>query len=94
MSKLNGIAKAKKLFVNDTRLRFCALDLQISFLALAIASKNNIQICQWNLHKVVAIRRSQWNVGFSIVITFPSPTPTGQMIINLLRYLCVNMYFS
>ena len=38
-SKLNAIAKAKKLFVSETFLRFCAIDLQISFLALAIASK-------------------------------------------------------
>ena len=38
-SKLNAIAKAKKLFVSETCLRFCAVDLQISFLALAIASK-------------------------------------------------------
>ena len=37
-SKLNAIAKAKKLFVSETCLRLCALDLQISFLALAIAS--------------------------------------------------------
>ena len=39
MSKLNAIAKAKKLFVSETCMRFCAMDLQISFLALAIASK-------------------------------------------------------
>ena len=38
-SKLNAIAKAKKLFVSETHLRFCAIDLQISFLALAIASQ-------------------------------------------------------
>ena len=38
-SKLNPIAKAKKFFVSETRLRFCAIDSQISFLALAIASK-------------------------------------------------------
>ena len=30
-SKLNAIAKAKKLFVSETRLRFWAIDLQISF---------------------------------------------------------------
>ena len=40
-SKLNAIAKAKKLFVSETCLRFCAIDSQISFLALAIASKKN-----------------------------------------------------
>ena len=34
------------------------------FLALAIASKK-IQNFQWNLCKVVAIWRSQWNSGFS-----------------------------
>ena len=30
-SKLNTIAKAKKLFVSETGFRFCALDLRISF---------------------------------------------------------------
>ena len=30
-----------KIFVSETCLRFCAIDLQISFLALAIASKKN-----------------------------------------------------
>ena len=39
MSKLNAIAKAKKFFVSETGIRFCAIDSQISFLALAIASK-------------------------------------------------------
>ena len=38
MSKLNVIAKAKKLFVSETGVRFCAIDLRISFLASAIAS--------------------------------------------------------
>ena len=37
-SKLNTIAKAKNLFVSETCLRFCAIYLQISFLALAFAS--------------------------------------------------------
>ena len=41
MCKLNAITKAKKLFVSETRLRFCSIDSQISFLALAIASKKN-----------------------------------------------------
>ena len=63
-SKLNAIAKAKKLFVSETCLRFCAIDSRISFLALAIASEK-IQNCQWNLLKVVAIWCSQWNLGFS-----------------------------
>ena len=62
--KLNAIAKAKKLFVSETRLRVCAIDSWISFLALAIASKK-IQNCKWNSLKVVAIWRSQWNWGFS-----------------------------
>ena len=30
-SKLNSIAKAKKLFVSETGFRFCAIDSQISF---------------------------------------------------------------
>ena len=38
-SKLNAIAKAKKLFVSETGIRFCAIDSRISFLALVIASK-------------------------------------------------------
>ena len=40
-SKLNTIAKAKKLFVSETCLRLCAIDLRISFLALTIVSKKN-----------------------------------------------------
>jgi len=45
-SKLNVIAKAKKLFVSENCSRFCAIDLRISFSALGIASKNIIQNCQ------------------------------------------------
>ena len=37
------LPKPKNLFVSETRLRFCAIDLQISFLALAIAYKKNQQ---------------------------------------------------
>ena len=33
------LPKLKNLFVSETCLRFCAIDLQISFLTLAIASK-------------------------------------------------------
>ena len=33
------LSKQKKLFVSETLFRFCAINLQISFLALAIASK-------------------------------------------------------
>jgi len=66
------MSKAKKLFVIETAFRFCAIDLQISFLALAIASKKIIQNHQWNLRKVVAIWRSQWNLGFSILIVLSS----------------------
>ena len=63
-SKLNAIAKAKKLFVSETCLRFCAIDSQISFLALAIVSKK-IQNHQWNSRKVVAIWGCHWDLGFS-----------------------------
>ena len=35
------LPKLKNLFVSETCLRFCAIDLGISFLALAIASKQN-----------------------------------------------------
>ena len=33
------LPKLKNHFVSETRLRFCAIDLRINFLALAIASK-------------------------------------------------------
>ena len=35
------LPKLKNLFVSETCLRFCAIDSQISFLALAIASKKS-----------------------------------------------------
>ena len=35
------LPKLKNLFVSETRLRFCAIDSQISFLALAIGAKKN-----------------------------------------------------
>ena len=38
-----SLPKLKKVFVSETCLRYCAIDLQISFLALAIASKKIIQ---------------------------------------------------
>ena len=60
------VPKLKNLFVIENCFRFCAIELQISFLVLAIASKIIIQNRQWNLRKVVAICRSQWNLGFSI----------------------------
>ena len=53
------LPKLKNLFVSETHFRFCAKDSQISFLALAIASKKIIQNHQWNLRKVVTIWRSQ-----------------------------------
>ena len=40
------LPKLKKVFVSETRLRFCAIDLQISFLALAIASKKSKTISE------------------------------------------------
>ena len=51
-SKLNAIAKAKNLFVIETCLRFCAKDLQISFLALVIASKK--------ISKTISETRAKW----------------------------------
>ena len=62
-----SLPKLKKVFVSETCLRYCAIDLQISFLALAIASKKIIQNRQWNSRKVVTIWRSQWNLGFSYI---------------------------
>ena len=43
----------KNLFVSETCLRFCAIDLQISFLALAIASKK--------LSKTVSETCAKWS---------------------------------
>ena len=45
------LPKLKKFFVSETGFRFCAIDLRISFLALAIVSKKIIQNRQWNSHK-------------------------------------------
>ena len=58
------LPKLKNLIVSETHLRFCAIDLQISFLALAFASKK-IKNHQWNSRNVVTIWGSQWNLGFS-----------------------------
>ena len=52
-SKLNAIAKAKNIFVSETCFRFCAIDLRISFLALAIASKK--------LSITVSETRAKWS---------------------------------
>ena len=41
-----SLPKLKNLFVSETCLRFCAIDLQISFLALAIALKKSITISE------------------------------------------------
>ena len=60
MSKLNAIAKAKKLLFSEICLRFCAIDLQISFLALAIASKKNpkpsVKLVQSGLNLVQSVK--------------------------------------
>ena len=45
------LPKLKKFFVSETGFRYCAIDLRISFLALAIVSKKIIQNHQWNSHK-------------------------------------------
>ena len=34
----------KKLFVSETGIRFCAIDLRINFLALAIAFKKSVKL--------------------------------------------------
>ena len=57
--------KLKNLFVSETCLRFCAIDSQMRFFALAIASKK-IQNRKWNSRKVVAIWCSQWNSGLAV----------------------------
>ena len=58
------LPKLKNLIVSETHLRFCAIDLQISFLALAFASKK-IKNHQWNSHKVVAIWGSSETRGLA-----------------------------
>ena len=50
---VNAIANAKKLFVSETGIRFCAIGLQMSFLALAIASKK--------LAKTISETRAKWS---------------------------------
>ena len=47
------LQKLKNSFVSETGIRFCAIDLQISFLALAIASKK--------LSKAVSETRTKWS---------------------------------
>ena len=74
-SKLNAIAKAKKLFVSETHFRFCAIDLQISLLALVIVSKKIIQNRQWNLRKVVPIWRSSETQGLPFIYKYKTFTP-------------------
>ena len=49
-----------------------------------IASKKSIQKCQWNSCKVVAIWRSQWNLGFSFLDKSElRPTTTTTLTVNL-----------
>ena len=47
-----SLPKLKNLFVSETCLRFCAIDLRISFLALAITSKKS---------KTISETRSKWS---------------------------------
>ena len=84
--------KLKNLFVSETCLRLCAIDLRISFLALAIASKKT-QNCQWNLLKVVAIWRSQWNFGFSKPFCIDVFTFLHLLIVSLIS-LCLQFFLS
>ena len=58
------LSNLKKIFVSETHLRFCGMYSQISFLALAIASKK-FQNRQWNLCKVVVIWSTPWNSGWA-----------------------------
>ena len=78
------LPKLKNLFVSETCLRFCAIDLGISFLALAIASKKDPK------PSVVAIWRSQWNSGFSIEQMYTGTTllysTKDKMCNNLLKW--------
>ena len=53
------LPKLKKLFVSETGIRFCVIDSQISFLALAIASKKtSVKLAQsgFNLPQSVKLR--------------------------------------
>ena len=60
------LPKLNNLLVCETCSRFCAIDSQMSFLALVITSKK----IQNHSHKVVTIWRSQWNSGFSIQLKY------------------------
>ena len=40
-SKLNAIAKAKKLFVSETGIRFCAIDSRINFFSFGDCIQKN-----------------------------------------------------
>ena len=65
------LLKLKNLFVSETCLRFCAIDLLISFLALAIASKkiqNHRETCaKWSRFGAVSETR-----GLASSCTSPS----------------------
>ena len=51
-SKLNSIAKAKKLCVSETGFRFCAIDLQISFFSFGA--------CIQKIFKTVSETHAKW----------------------------------
>ena len=61
------LPKLKNLFVSETCLRFCAIDLQIIFLALGLHPKKSITIIEtctkWSQFGTVSETR-----GFSISI--------------------------
>ena len=60
--------KLKNLFVIETCLRFCAIDLQISFLTLAIASKKiskNVSESCAKWLQIGAVSES-WGLAFSV----------------------------
>ena len=58
-SKLNTIAKAKKLFVSETGIRFCAIDLQISFFSFGNCIQKNSKL-------TVKLRQSGRNLAKSV----------------------------
>ena len=75
-SKLNAIAKAKKLFVNETRFRFCAIDLRISFnfgnCILKIYPKPSVKLVQSGRDLAQSVKLGVLQIFPNLVTLVPS----------------------
>ena len=61
------LPKLNNLLVTESRLRFCAKDSQISFLALAIASKTISETCtKWLQFGAVSETWVQYSIQFRV----------------------------